>query len=149
RRDLRSRAALPARASRELCARTRVGSSPDRDSAVRTLCLNEPAAAGDARRSRPPEGLALVLLAVPALPLGAGAQTPAGTAIPNTGYATYDAGTTLGIVRPSNTLVITTAVLGSSSILDFMRYAPGAPGAVSYAVTPTACFNGVAFAPLP
>ena len=125
-----------------------MGSSPDRDSAVRTLCLNEPAAAGNPRRSRLREVLALALLAVLALPLAASAQTPAGTAIPNTGYATYDVGATLGIVRPSNTLVITTAVLGSSSSLDFMRYAPGAPGAVTYAVTPTACFNGSAFAPL-
>ena len=58
-------------------------------------------------------------------------------------------GTTLGIVRPSNTLTITTAAFGTSSSLDFMRYAPGAPGATTYSVTPTACFNGVAFNPLP
>ncbi len=126
-----------------------MGSSPGRDSAVRTLCLNEPAAAGVSRRSRLREVLALLTLAVLALPFAASAQTPAGTAIPNTGFATYDVGATLGIVRPSNTLVITTAVLGSSSSLDFMRYAPGAPGATTYGVSPTACFNGAVFAPLP
>src|SRR5262245_43483577 len=124
--------------------------SPDRATAVRTLCLNEPAAAGVSRRSRFREVWALILLAaVLALPFAARAQTPAGTPIPNTGFATYDVGTTLGIVRPSNTLVITTAVSGSSSTLDFMRYAPGASGATTYGVSPTACFNGVAFAPLP
>lgn len=123
--------------------------SPDRTTAVHTLCLNEPAAVGTSRRSRFREVWTFFLLAVLALPLGARAQTPAGTPIPNTGFATYDVGTTLGIVRPSNTLVITTAVLGSSSTLDFMRYAPGATGATTYSVTPTACFNGVAFAPLP
>ena len=30
-----------------------------------------------------------------------------------------------------------------------MRYAPGAPGATTYGVSPTACFNGAVFAPLP
>ena len=149
RRDLRSRAGLAADATRQICARTEMGSSPDRDSAVRTLCLNEPAAAGVSRRSRLREVLVLLLLAALALPFAASAQTPAGTAIPNTGFATYDVGATLGIVRPSNTLVITTAVLGSSSSLDFMRYAPGAPGATTYGVSPTACFNGAVFAPLP
>jgi uncharacterized repeat protein (TIGR01451 family) len=134
---------------RETCARTETGSSRDRDLAVRTLCLNEPAAAGIPRRSRFREVLAFLLLAALALPGSARAQTPAGTPIPNTGFATYDVGATLGIVRPSNTLTITTVAFGTSSSLDFMRYAPGAPGATTYSVTPTACFNGVTFNPLP
>ena len=126
-----------------------MGSSRDRDLAVRTLCLNEPAAAGIPRRSRFCEVLAFLLLAALTLSGSARAQTPVGTPIPNTGFATYDVGTTLGIVRPSNTLTITTAAFGTPSSFDFMRYAPGAPGATAYAVTPTACFNGVAFNPLP
>ena len=134
---------------RRVCARTEMGDSLDRDLAVRTLCLNEPAAAGIPRRSRFREVLAFLLLAALALAGNARAQTPAGTPIPNTGFATYDVGTTLGIVRPSNTLTITTAAFGTSSSLVFMRYAPGAPGATTYSVTPTACFNGVAFNPLP
>ncbi len=93
--------------------------------------------------------LALLLLAFALLPSNARAQTPVGTAIPNTGYATYDIGSTVGIVRPSNTLVITTAVVSSGSSLEFMRYAPGAPGSTSYGVTATACFSGGSFNPLP
>jgi uncharacterized repeat protein (TIGR01451 family) len=93
--------------------------------------------------------MALLLLAALSLPWSARAQTPAGTPIPNTGYATYDVGSTVGIVRPSNTLVITTALFGTSSSLEFLRYAPGAPGASTYNVTPTACFLGGAFSPLP
>src|SRR6202008_4059564 len=83
------------------------------------------------------------------LPVTASAQTPAGPPIPNTGFATYDVGATTGIVRPSNTLVITTAAFGTSSSLTLMRYAPGAPGAVTYSVTATTCFDGAAFNPLP
>jgi uncharacterized repeat protein (TIGR01451 family) len=134
---------------RRVCARTKMGNSQDRDLAVRTLCLNEPAAVGVTRRSRFREALAFLLLAALALAGGARAQTPAGTPIPNTGFATYDVGATLGIVRPSNTLTITTAAFGTSSSLAFMRYAPGAPGATTYSVTPTTCFNGVTFNPLP
>ncbi|MEX2207314.1 MAG: carboxypeptidase-like regulatory domain-containing protein [Myxococcota bacterium] len=88
------------------------------------------------------------LLAALLLPSGARAQTPAGTPIPNTGYATYDIGATTGIVRPSNTLIITTALLGTSSSFEFMRYAPGAPGSTPYAVSPTQCFTGGSFSPL-
>jgi uncharacterized repeat protein (TIGR01451 family) len=113
------------------------------------MCLNEPAAAGIPRRSRFREALAFLLLAALTLSASARAQTPVGTPIPNTGLATYDVGTTLGIVRPSNTLIITTAAFGTASSFDFMRYAPGAPGATTYGVTPTACFNGVTFNPLP
>jgi len=93
--------------------------------------------------------MALLLLAALSLPWSARAQTPAGTPIPNTGYATYDIGSTVGIVRPSNTLIITTAVFGTSSSLEFLRFAPGAPGASTYNVTPTACFLGGVFSPLP
>jgi hypothetical protein len=91
------------------------GNPHDRSNAVRTSCLNEPAAAGDPRRSRLREALAFLLLVALLLPLGAAAQTPAGTPIANTGYATYDVGANTGIVRPSNTLVITTSVLGTKS----------------------------------
>jgi uncharacterized repeat protein (TIGR01451 family) len=89
--------------------------------------------------------LALLALIALLLPSGARAQTPAGTPIPNTAYATYDVGVVLGIVRPSNTVVVTTAVSGTSSNLAFMRYAPGAPGATTFSVTPTACFTGGSF----
>jgi hypothetical protein len=109
--------------------------------------FNEPAATGAPRRGRLREVLALLALVALLLPSGARAQTPAGTPIPNTAYATYDVGVVLGVVRPSNTLVITTAVSGSSSNLAFMRYAPGAPGATSFSVTPTACFTGGSFVP--
>ncbi|HTO07651.1 MAG TPA: hypothetical protein VMR86_11430 [Myxococcota bacterium] len=101
------------------------------------------------RRSRFREALAFLLLAALTLSGAAGAQTPVGTPIPNTASATYDVGATTGIVRPSNTLVITTAAFGTASSLVFMRYAPGAPGATTFAVTPTQCFNGSAFNPLP
>ena len=101
------------------------------------------------RRSRFCEALAFLLLAALLMRGSAAAQTPVGTAIPNTAFATYDVGAATGIVRPSNTLVITTAALGTSSSIAFMRYAPGAPGATTYSVTPTGCFNGAAFNPLP
>src|SRR5262249_19832937 len=126
-----------------------MGISPDRGHAVRTLCLNEPAAAGKTRRSRFCEALAFLLLAALTLSGTARAQTPVGTPIPNTASATYDVGATTGIVRNSNTLVITPASFGTPSNLLFMRYAPGAPGATTYSVTPTQCFNGSAFTPLP
>ena len=146
----RSRAGLAAGATREPCARANeMGRSPDRDRAVRTLCLNEPAAAGMTRRSRFREALAFLLLAALSLSGTARAQTPVGTPIPNTATATYDVGATTGITRPSNTLVITTAAFGTASSIAFMRYAPGAPGATTYSVTPTQCFNGSAFNPLP
>ena len=136
-------------ATGDLRSRTRNGHPPDRSRAVRTLCLNEPAATGKSRRSRLCEVLVAFLLAALLLPFGARAQTPAGTPIPNTGYATYDVGATTGIVRPSNTLIITTALLGTSSSLEFMRYAPGAPGSTPYAIAPTQCFTGGSFSPLP
>ncbi len=91
----------------------------------------------------------MLALTVLLFPFSARAQTPAGTPIPNTGYATYDIGATTGIVRPSNTLVITTAAFGTSSSLEFMRYAPGAPGSITYAVSPTQCFTGGSFSALP
>ncbi len=143
------RAGSCAGATGDLRARSRTGIPPDRTSAVRKLCLNEPAGSGFSRPSRLREALALLLLAFALLPWSANAQTPAGTPIPNTGYATYDIGATLGIVRPSNTLVITTAVMSSGSSLEFMRYAPGGSGAISYSVTPTSCWNGGSFDPLP
>jgi len=149
RRALRSRVGHPVHATGQVRLRTEIGSSLDRESAVRTLCLNEPAAAGSTRRSRFREVLAFLLFAALTLTGVARAQTPAGTPIPNTGFATYDVGATIGIVRPSNTLIVTTVAFGTSSSLDFMRYAPGAPGSVTYSVTPTACFDGVAFNPLP
>jgi uncharacterized repeat protein (TIGR01451 family) len=136
-------------ATGDLRPRARSGNPHDRSDAVRTLCLNEPAEAGISRRSRLREALAVLLLAVFLLPLGARAQTPPGTPIANTSYATYDIGGNTGIIRPSNTLVITTAVLGTSSTFTFMRYAPGASGSSTYGVTPTACFTGGGFSPLP
>jgi len=145
-----SRAGLHGGATGDLRARLGTGAHQDRVTAVRTSCLNEPAASGNTRRSRFCEVLAAALLAaVFLLPFGAFAQTPAGTPIPNTGYATYDIGATTGIVRPSNTLVITTAALGTSSSFEFMRYAPGAPGSTPYALAPTQCFSGGSFSPLP
>lgn len=122
---------------------------PNRTNAVRKLCLNEPAVTGISRHSRLREALAFLLLTALLLPWSANAQTPAGTPIPNTGYATYDIGSAVGIVRPSNTLVITTAVMNSSSSLEFMRYAAGASGSSTYTVTPTACFTGGSSSPLP
>jgi len=143
------RAGLYGGATGDLRPRTRTGDPPDRIRAVRTLCLNEPAAAGNPRRSRLREALAFLLLTALLLPWHAHAQTPAGTPIPNTAYATYDSGATVGIVRPSNTLVITTANLGTSSSFTFLRYAPGASGSSTYSITPTACFTGAGFSPLP
>ncbi len=136
-------------ATGDLRARIGNGDSLDRVTAVRTLCLNEPAVSGKSRRSRLREVLAAILLAALLLPFGALAQTPAGTPISNTGYATYDIGATVGIVRPSNTLVITTAALGTNSSFEFMRYAPGAPGSIPYALAPTQCFSGGSYNPLP
>ncbi len=133
----------------DLRLRTGTGNPLDRRNAVRTLCLNEPAAAGKSHHSRLCEVLATLLLAVLLLPWSASAQTPAGTPIPNTAVATYDVGAVVGIVRPSNTLVITTAQIGSNSSFEFMRYAPGTPGASSYAVAPTSCFTGGSYSPLP
>ena len=143
------RAGLYAGVTGDLRSRTEMERPPDRIRAVRTLCLNEPAAAGNARRSRLREVLATLILTALLLPWSAQAQTPAGTPIPNTGFATYDIGATTGIVRASNTLVITTALLGTSSSFELMRYAPGAPGSSTYGVTPTACFTGGSFNALP
>ena len=149
RRLLRSRAGLATGATGAVCARTRSGSSPGRDRAARTLCLNEPAASGDPRRSRFREALASLALVALAFAPVARAATPPGTAIPNTATAHYDIGTTTGITRNSNTLVITTVAFGTASTIQFMRYALGAAGATNYSVSPTSCFNGIAFNPLP
>ena len=150
RRILRSYAGPPTGVTGRVCARTETGSSRDRDRAVRTLCLNEPAASGKPRRSRFREVLAFLLLAALAFaPVAFAAPTPPGTAIPNTAAARYDVGSTTGIVRSSNTLVITTVAFGTASNIAFLRYAPGAAGATTYSVSPTSCFNGIAFNPLP
>ncbi|HXX49381.1 MAG TPA: hypothetical protein VEN47_14210 [Myxococcota bacterium] len=149
RRLVRSRAGLATGATGPVCARSAGGSSPGRGLAARTLCLNEPAASGNPRRSRFREALAFVLLAALAFAPAARAATPPGTAIPNTASARYDIGATTGIVRNSNTLVITTVAFRTASTTQFMRYAPGAAGATNYSVSPTSCFNGIAFNPLP
>ena len=63
------------------------------------------------------------------LPSMAAGQTPAGTPIDNQATATYQLGATPGLIDLSNVHTVVVAVLRTPASVEFLRYAPGAPGA--------------------
>ena len=87
------------------------------------------------------------------LPSSAAGQTPAGTPIDNQATATYQLGATPGLIDLSNVHTVVVAVLRTPASVEFLRYAPGAPGAISVSIQPSRCSStglaGGPFTPVP
>ena len=67
------------------------------------------------------------------------AQTPAGTPISNQATGTYDLGASSGLIQNSNIDINVVVPPGTSATLEFLEYAPGAPGASTQNVPPSEC----------
>ena len=73
-------------------------------------------------------GVLMVLMLILLMPVFTLAVPP-GTVISNAAQGTYDAGSVSGIVLQSNTVTIVTVDFRTPSALEFLQYAPTAPGA--------------------